>query len=382
VITRALGIDPSVEIDTYPVELRTGDRMMFCSDGLTTMVRFENIASILRGQPNPQLAANELVDAANLAGGEDNITVIVLDVEAGGDDDTATLVAVPVAGATAAAAAAAVPDTDAGSHAGSDADDAAPDQDESEAVSADDAEPESEPAVRTGAARSSAAADGDAADDEESGPDRDVGAVAAAVAVAETDDADAAPDDLDLLDDPDAEVDDATAPEELEPEEPRVSRRERRREARRAAEEEAALRPVIDAVPARTGKLRTTFRIIGWVLPVIAIIAIGVGVAGWYARGSYFVAADSPTLVIYKGIPGGLLGWDPTVEQTTQVDVDELSEAELDDIGEGKKFSSLDNALEFVARLDERSRAREDATEAGSTTTTTTTATTAAPPPP
>ncbi|MGH9012947.1 MAG: Stp1/IreP family PP2C-type Ser/Thr phosphatase, partial [Acidimicrobiia bacterium] len=84
VITRALGIEPGVEVDLYPVELHEGDRMLLCSDGLTTMIRAEEIAAILRGEPDPQRAANTLVEAANAAGGEDNITVLVIDVT--GDD--------------------------------------------------------------------------------------------------------------------------------------------------------------------------------------------------------------------------------------------------------------------------------------------------------
>jgi PPM family protein phosphatase len=85
IITRALGIEPEVEVDVYPVELRAGDRLLLCSDGLTTMVRTDDITAILRGEPDPQRAANLLVDAANEAGGEDNVTVVVLDV----DGDTA-----------------------------------------------------------------------------------------------------------------------------------------------------------------------------------------------------------------------------------------------------------------------------------------------------
>jgi PPM family protein phosphatase len=78
-ITRALGIDPRVEVDEYPIELQPGDRILLCSDGLTTMVRPDEIAGILTREPDPKRAAQLLVDAANAAGGEDNITAVIIE---------------------------------------------------------------------------------------------------------------------------------------------------------------------------------------------------------------------------------------------------------------------------------------------------------------
>jgi len=80
IITRALGIDADVEVDLYTVDVGEGDRVLLCSDGLTTMVRDREIARIVRTEPDVRLAADKLVDAANDAGGEDNVTVVVLDV--------------------------------------------------------------------------------------------------------------------------------------------------------------------------------------------------------------------------------------------------------------------------------------------------------------
>ncbi|MGH9036972.1 MAG: Stp1/IreP family PP2C-type Ser/Thr phosphatase, partial [Acidimicrobiia bacterium] len=79
IITRALGIDPEVEVDTYPVDLRPGDRLLLCSDGLTNMLADTAIAGVLRRQSDPQAAAEQLVDLAYEAGGDDNITVVVID---------------------------------------------------------------------------------------------------------------------------------------------------------------------------------------------------------------------------------------------------------------------------------------------------------------
>jgi PPM family protein phosphatase len=86
VITRALGVEDNVEVDVYPVPLLPGDRLLLCSDGLTTMLRPQAISSLLRRESDPTRAANLLVDAANAAGGEDNITTIVIDVEDDGAD--------------------------------------------------------------------------------------------------------------------------------------------------------------------------------------------------------------------------------------------------------------------------------------------------------
>jgi PPM family protein phosphatase len=92
IITRALGIDPEVDVDVYPVELREGDRILLCSDGLTTMVRQDEIAGILSREHDPERAAQLLVDAANAAGGEDNVTALVVEVV---EDESAPAAPVP-----------------------------------------------------------------------------------------------------------------------------------------------------------------------------------------------------------------------------------------------------------------------------------------------
>lgn len=80
VLTRALGIEDNLEVDQTTVEVTPGDRLLLCSDGLTAMVNDEDIQKILVGQEDPQAASSALVEAANAAGGQDNITTIVLDV--------------------------------------------------------------------------------------------------------------------------------------------------------------------------------------------------------------------------------------------------------------------------------------------------------------
>jgi len=81
VITRALGTDPEVDIDTSSVDIQPGDLFLLCSDGLTTMVADEDILGILAAAPTLDDAARELVRAANTGGGEDNVTVVLFQVE-------------------------------------------------------------------------------------------------------------------------------------------------------------------------------------------------------------------------------------------------------------------------------------------------------------
>ncbi len=79
-ITRALGLDPYMQADLYEINVSAGDRLMLCSDGLYSMMPDAEIAEILGTTPNPQDAADTLVDEALAAGGNDNVTVIVADV--------------------------------------------------------------------------------------------------------------------------------------------------------------------------------------------------------------------------------------------------------------------------------------------------------------
>ncbi len=79
VLTRALGVDNVVDVDDDTVQVRPGDRLLLCTDGLTSMVSEQAIEEALRGVPDPQEAARRLVHLANEGGGTDNTTVVVLD---------------------------------------------------------------------------------------------------------------------------------------------------------------------------------------------------------------------------------------------------------------------------------------------------------------
>src|ERR687885_2129192 len=84
-VTRVLGTDPDVDVDTFTVPAKAGDVFLLVSDGLTSMVSDEEILSIVeRNRDDLEAAARALVRAANKGGGEDNITVVAFEI-AGSD---------------------------------------------------------------------------------------------------------------------------------------------------------------------------------------------------------------------------------------------------------------------------------------------------------
>jgi PPM family protein phosphatase len=231
IITRALGVDSSVEVDIYPVELAPGDRLLFCSDGLTGMVQPDTIAATLRREEDPTRAATQLVDAANAAGGEDNITVLV--------------------------------------------------------VAVTDEAPERAP----------------------------VKAIEPLEAVV---------------------VDDEPAPEPGE---------------------------------RRRSRARGVGRVLLWALPILVVLGVAIGAVGWYARKSYYVGLDQQRVTVFKGVPGGLVGWNPTIERRTRLDASDLRPADLAAVKGHETFSSAADAEAFVARI--RAKATTTTTTTVPTTSTT-----------
>jgi PPM family protein phosphatase len=86
-ILQALGTSPFVDVDLTYQELRRGDRVVVCSDGLSKVVTREDIASAAIRTDDPAAACDELVDLANMRGGPDNITVIVARFDGGALDE-------------------------------------------------------------------------------------------------------------------------------------------------------------------------------------------------------------------------------------------------------------------------------------------------------
>ncbi|MGZ5309376.1 MAG: Stp1/IreP family PP2C-type Ser/Thr phosphatase, partial [Solirubrobacterales bacterium] len=96
IITRALGPEDKVKIDTLSFAARNDDVFLLCSDGLTTMVGEEQIGEILADAKSLKSAVTKLIEAANSAGGRDNITAVAFRLEEGepgSSDEGATLIA-------------------------------------------------------------------------------------------------------------------------------------------------------------------------------------------------------------------------------------------------------------------------------------------------
>ncbi len=79
IITRAIGVTRELAVDFFEVELRPGDMILLCSDGLTNMVEDEEIKEIVLEQKNIVEKAEKLINTANENGGKDNITVVLIE---------------------------------------------------------------------------------------------------------------------------------------------------------------------------------------------------------------------------------------------------------------------------------------------------------------
>jgi protein phosphatase len=104
IITRALGPEANVEVDTWSYPVRAGDIVLLCSDGLTTMISEDRVSEILGEAGSLDGTADALIAAANEAGGRDNITVVLFRLEEVGEDgqsDQPTMIGVPSPATTA-----------------------------------------------------------------------------------------------------------------------------------------------------------------------------------------------------------------------------------------------------------------------------------------
>ena len=88
IVTRALGIDAQVSVDTWAIPMFDGDRFMLCSDGLVDEVPLDEITELMQERSAPQNVAERLVTAAKRHGGRDNITVIIVDANINTSIDT------------------------------------------------------------------------------------------------------------------------------------------------------------------------------------------------------------------------------------------------------------------------------------------------------
>ena len=96
-ITRAVGIMPSIEVDTMKLTLDSDESLLLCCDGVIAHLSDDDIHKIIRGSSDPQTACQEIVDMANERGGSDNISLIILssegsDTKENESDDSPTVI--------------------------------------------------------------------------------------------------------------------------------------------------------------------------------------------------------------------------------------------------------------------------------------------------
>ena len=271
VVTRVLGIEEDVDVDSWEIVPYVGDRFLLCSDGLFNEVDEERIAATLRRLRDPDDAAAELVRLANEGGGRDNITVVIVDV----------------------------------------VDDGGRAEEASAELGAQRATAISSPPLPPGPG-------GEAADATSGAPQG--GGVALA------------------------------AEPEPEPAAPR------------SAAQPRAPRP-----------RRFTWRVALFSLAVLAVLAAAAGAVWWFARSTYYVGVDGEDVVIFQGRPGGVLWFQPTVAEPTDLTFDDVPPARRPDVQAGKQEATLGDARRYVERLEQQRGARS----ATSTTTSTTTSTSA-----
>ncbi|MDP1807143.1 MAG: SpoIIE family protein phosphatase, partial [Acidimicrobiales bacterium] len=266
IITRALGMEPAIEVDSWEIIPYTGDRILLCSDGLTNELSDERIASTLRQIADPQEAAHDLVRQARAAGGSDNITVVVVDVV--DDDDRSKQASAALAGSKGNTG--------------------------STKVSAPPTVQTAQPTVEDTAMR-------------------------------------------------------VAAPPAPAPEPPPPSR------------------PQLAAPPPAVPHRRFTWRVAVFVFAILAVVGTAVYAMAWYARGAYYVGIDNEQVAIFRGRPGGMLWFDPTlVERKQQPLGAELLPAQRTELEAGHEVSSKAAADRYVNNL----RQEVEARRAPTTTTT------------
>ena len=332
ILTRALGVSSDVETDMWELELRAGDRVLLCSDGLSNEVETDEMAAVLRMVADPQDAAQRLVDVANEHGGADNITVVIVDVQVGEEGGAPTSKVTPltldaavvaVSAATRAAFPAAQP------------------------VSADDVADGSPGVTPTGSLAPSAATTirpGVRQDDTlapgarlsfgdesttlaDSGPRSDEFLLGTAASV------------------PVARSTTRVPPPTVE----RVPEKEKRGARRRRL-----------GVPRRI-----TPRVVGFILLVAAVPVAAYFVLRWYAYDNWIVTVQGNQVVVKQGQQGGVLWFHPKIVDRTGYTVSQIDPNAVAPVRSGVPEPSLDAAKGYVNMI--------IATTTATTTTTTTT---------
>jgi PPM family protein phosphatase len=358
ILTRALGVSSEVQTDMWELQLRAGDRVLLCSDGLSNEVGMNEMADILGEFGDPQEAARRLVDVANDHGGADNITVVIVDVQVGEDAPGAASKVTPIGartaaitvagtaaavGAAGALAGATIPN---GATPGS----VAPHEDDAttSTPSSPSDETQAVPLTRTApvpvysdsdtlapGARLGFGSEATTLGEEGPRSDEFFGGATASVPVART----------------------STRVPIAPTTTPQAAARRKEQETRRQRRHRLGI------------PRRVTFRVIGFILLVAAVPVAAYFVIRWYAYDNWIVTLKGNQVVIEQGQSGGVLWFHPKVVARPPITKNQLSAAAATALRVGVQKSSLADARAYAASV------------TTTTTTSTTTTTTTRPPP-
>lgn len=347
ILTRALGVSPEVEVDMWELQLRSGDRIVLCSDGLSNELSLEELGQVLAAEPDPGEAARRLVEAANAHGGADNITVVVVDVLVGEEGGKAESVVKPIgqrAGPPLIVAPLAVPVDGAPA-------DGTPEQPADVPLEGDSATEATATKLATAATASIATTVASEAWD-----DTTTGVVPATPRTAAETRTDAlAPGaQLGFGGDSSRLTSGDVGPQSGEHFLGNIQGAPIARSSVRAdAPPAPAPIPKNESRRARRRRLgvprRITVRVVLFALLVLAIPVAAFFVVRWYAYDNWFPSVRGTAIVIEQGRSGGVLWFNPKVVNNTGVSTSEILPLALADIRAGVQEPSLDAAKKYVA---------------------------------
>lgn len=277
ILTRALGIDGEVGVDSWEVAPFSGDRYLLCSDGLFNEVTDEHIAEVLTDTEDPQEAAEILVRMANEGGGRDNITVVIVDVVEGLDPSEA-------------------------------------DESEEDVVGLEGFDPNTTAAIT---------------------PIGDW-------------------------------VEDTLPPEPSEHDLPPPLPPPFHTDAELDDDDDDSRDRELALSGSRASRI-LTWRTGAFTASLLTVLGIATLAVVWYARGTYYVGFDERDRVtLYKGQPGGVLWFQPTIVKYYDISRSDVPEGKLSVLEEGKPRGSEEDADAYVDSL------KDEARSLGTTTTVTT----------
>ena len=347
-LTRAIGVGEEVDVDSWEISPELGDRYILCSDGLVNEVSDPVIGSIVASNADPSEVAKLLIEQANAAGGRDNITVVVVNIDAEPAPATAadegdaaqgeSVESQPIAGESSGSA----NSLDTGVFvpvSGSEPTVELPIEAPADAPTTNDlfSAPVSEDELPIVTERSNPLATFDLPEHDGASPLPWSGGQPAPTAVEqETAEAPAVPDGSSLAE---PTVPDPTEVVPVPRPEPGLHF---------SVPDDQPSQPQGADAKGWNAPLAVTWRHLAGVALVLLIIGGGLGLTGWYARSAYHVGFAGDEVVIYQGREGGVLWFDRTLEEGSGIYRSQLPDATVAEIEDVVEVSSLEAARAFI----------------------------------